>query len=67
MLGIALGEAQYALLELKTFGLARVEIAESHIESVVALFDELLKNTAWGRTGRATRQTALSPRRAING
>ena len=50
-LGIALGEAEYALLELKTFGLARIEVAESHIESVVVLLDEVLKNPAWGERG----------------
>ncbi len=51
-LGIALGEAEYALLELKTFGLARVEVAEDHIQRVVALLDEALKNPAWGRQNK---------------
>ncbi len=41
-LEIARTDAEYALLELRTFSLARVEIAESHIENVVARLDEII-------------------------
>ena len=45
-LEIARADAEYALLELRIFGLARVEIAESHIERVVARLDDVLKRIA---------------------
>ncbi len=47
MVEAARADAEYALLELKLYGLARAEIAESHIEKVVARLDAMLKDSHW--------------------
>jgi hypothetical protein len=42
LIEIARLDAEYALQELRYFGLARVDVAETHIASLVACLDQIL-------------------------